>query len=110
MPPDGGGEAFVVVGGGVLFVVVGGGVGAGAGAGAGVVGDDVVVVVGGAWLVVVAGAGGGASAGLGARTTTTSLICTCWSEANVTLRWCRPAATPWNVISAPALRLIEPRM
>jgi hypothetical protein len=90
-------------GGGALLVVVGGGVGAGAG-----VGDD-VVVGGGAWLVVV-GVGAGAAAGAGARTITTSLKCTCGFEASVTVRLCRPAATPWNVIFAPALRLIEPRM
>ena len=76
MPPDGGGEVFVVVGGGELLVVVGGGVGAGAG------GGDAVVVGGGAWLVVVGETGGG----VGARTISTRLACTCGFEASVTLR------------------------
>lgn len=84
-------------GGGALWVVVGGGVGAG-------VGDDVVVGAGAgdevAWVACGVGVGG--------RTMTTSLMWTWGSEASVTLRSCRPAATPWNVIFAPALRLTEP--
>jgi hypothetical protein len=105
MPLVGGGEVFVVVGGGALFVVVGGGVGAGVG-----VGDEVVVGGGEPWVVVGAGAGLDAVAtGAGARTISTRLACTCGFEASVTLRSWRPAATPWNVILAPALRLTEPR-
>jgi hypothetical protein len=100
MPLVGGGEVLVVVGGGALFVVVGGGAGAGAG-----IGDDVVVGAG-AWLVVAGVATGG---GFGGRTVTTTLARTCGLEASVTLRSWRPAATPWNVILAPAVRLIEPR-
>jgi len=104
MPPVGGGDVFVVVGGGELWVVVGGGVGAGAG-----VGDDVVVGGGELWVVVGAGVGVDVGVGVGARTISTWLACTCGFDASVTLRSWRPAATPWNVILAPALRLIEPR-
>jgi hypothetical protein len=103
MPPDGGGAVLVVVGGGgggALFVVVGGGAGAGVG-----LGDDVVGA--GAWLVVEVACTVGV--GAGGRTITTSLMCTCGFEARATLRSWRPAATPWNVILGPALRLIEPR-
>jgi hypothetical protein len=98
--PDGGGVAFVVVGGaggGVLFVVVGGGAGAGAG-----VGEEVVGAT--AWVV---GVGVGVAAG--ACTVTTSLARMCWLDARVTVRSCRPGATPWNVILLPALRLTDPR-
>jgi hypothetical protein len=102
MPLVGGGEVFVVVGGGELLVVVGGGVGVGAGAGVG----DEVVVGGGAWLVVAGVEAGGA---FGGRTITIRLAWMCGFDASVTRRSWRPAATPWNVILAPALRLIEPR-
>jgi hypothetical protein len=86
------------------LVVVGGGVGAGAG-----VGDEVVVGGGELWVVVGAGVGVDVGVGVGARTISTWLACTCGFDASVTLRSWRPAATPWNVILAPALRLIEPR-
>ena len=102
MPLVGGGEVFVVVGGGELLVVVGGGVGVGAGVGVG----DEVVVGGGAWLVVAGVETGG---GFGGRTISTRLACTCGFDARLTRRSWRPAATPWNVILAPALRLTEPR-
>jgi hypothetical protein len=104
MPLVGGGEVFVVVGGGELLVVVGGGVGVGVGAGVGV--GDEVVVGGGAWLVVV---GVATATGFGGRTVTTRLAWMWGFDASVTRRSWRPAATPWNVILAPALRLIEPR-